>query len=123
MLEQKAAESLADTYLEKLTAGDLQALVELYAEDGSVEDPVGSGVVQGRAAIRRFYQQALAGKPRAERSGSVRCCASEMVFPFVVRSEAGGHPIAIEIIDHFRVDDAGRIVAMRAFWSRDNIIR
>ncbi len=60
-----------ERYCELMTAGDSQGLVALYAEDGSVEDPVGSSPHLGRDAIEVFYRASagsvvlkLEGRPR-----------------------------------------------------------
>ena len=53
--------STADSYIAALTAGDLEAVMNLYAEGATVEDPVGNGTVhEGKVAIREFYATTLA---------------------------------------------------------------
>lgn len=42
-------------YLELAAAGKVDDIVELYAADGTVEDPVGGEVHIGSEAIRGFY--------------------------------------------------------------------
>ena len=43
-------------YLELVTLGKTDDVAELYADDATVEDPVGGGEVHiGREAIRGFY--------------------------------------------------------------------
>ena len=41
-------------YVAALNAGDLEGIVALYADDATVEDPVGSEPQRGIAAIRAF---------------------------------------------------------------------
>src|ERR1700716_3314236 len=52
------AEDIATTvnrYLELVAAGRADDVTELYADDATVEDPVGGEVHIGRKAIRGFY--------------------------------------------------------------------
>ena len=51
-------QAITDTvnrYIELVAKGSADDLVELYAEDATVEDPVGGEVHIGRQAIRGFY--------------------------------------------------------------------
>ncbi|MFC6634367.1 nuclear transport factor 2 family protein [Microbulbifer taiwanensis] len=121
MTDQAKAEQIVDSYLCCLSEGDLEGVVALYADDATVEDPVGSEPITGRAAIAEFYRGALAMGIKLRRSGAVRLAAGEIVFPFVCASEAMGAPMEIEIIDHFVLNAEGKVQSMRAFWSEANI--
>jgi len=54
-----------NTYLELAAHGRTDDIVDLYAEDGTVEDPVGGEVHIGREAIRGFYSMIPAAGARA----------------------------------------------------------
>ena len=54
-------------YCELVTRGDFDAVALLYAENATVEDPVGSEPHRGRDAIREFYR-ASAGSGTASSS-------------------------------------------------------
>ncbi|MGA0839116.1 MAG: nuclear transport factor 2 family protein [Pseudomonadales bacterium] len=56
--DQVAIEQLLNRYCHKLDQGDIDAVVALFA-DNAVLDPVyeGSGLHEGRAAIRAWYQR------------------------------------------------------------------
>ena len=114
------AEKIIDQYLSALVSGDLAAVLALYADDATVEDPVGSPVIQGREALAAFYQVAVDSVSAAQTTGAVRCAGNEFTVPFVIEASLGA-TVAIEIIDHFVVDDEGKITAMRAFWSKENV--
>jgi steroid delta-isomerase len=47
---------------EALKAGDKDKVVALYADDATIEDPVGSPLKAGKAAIDTFYANAVARK-------------------------------------------------------------
>ena len=65
-----------DRYPELVTKGDVDGIVELYADDATIEDPIGSDIRQGRAAIRAFYE-AAAGTITMKRTGPVRVAGHE----------------------------------------------
>lgn len=121
MTNQQVAEHIADSYLRCVSAGDLEGILALYADDACVEDPVGSEPVKGKKAIAEFYRGALAMNIKAERTGAVRYAAGELVFPFVCHSNAGETSLDIEVIDHFTLNPDNLVVTMRAFWSEANM--
>lgn len=108
-------------YIDALNAGDLEGIVALYAEDATVEDPVGSSVQRGLPAIRGFYATSLQLKLKVALDGAVRAVANEAVFAFKVSFEHQGVVTTISPIDHFRFDAEGQIVSMRAFFGAQNI--
>lgn len=116
MLNTDQMQAVVHEYVRALNASDLDAIVALYADDALVEDPVGSEPKQGLAAIRDFYAASLALKLVVALEGPVRAVANEAVFPFSVSLVFKGQPVVIRPIDHFRFNEAGRIVQMRAFF-------
>lgn len=109
-------------YIQALNTGDLDTIVSLYAEDGTVEDPVGTTPHQGHAAIRTFYAQSLSMKLDVELEGSIRAVANHAVFAFCVRLSIQGQDMAIRPIDVFRFTDDGKILSMKAFFGPENMI-
>ena len=108
-------------YLRALESGDVEAIVSLYAEDATVEDPVGSTPVVGHDAIRAFYAKAQDMFPRTKLDGAVRVAGRECAFAFAVTVTYQGQRITIHPIDTFRFDEQGRITQMRAYFGADNI--
>jgi steroid Delta-isomerase len=106
-------------YVELVTRGDFEAVALLYAEDATVEDPVGSEPRRGRAAIREFYRNS-AGKVRLELEGRVRVAGRQAAAAMVARTTAMPGMV-LETLDVMTFDDAGHITSMRAFWSPDTI--
>ena len=107
--------------MEALNASDLEGIVALYADDATVEDPVGSSVQNGIEAIRAFYANSLKLSLQVELTGEVRAVANEAAFAFTVSFEYQGRKTLIAPIDHFRFNDAGKLVSMRAFFGQQNI--
>jgi len=115
--------SIVNAYVDGFEHKDAEAIAELFAEDGSAEDPVGSPLVQGKTAIREFYARAMDMGLTLTLEGPVRTVANYAAFPFSIHmSTAKGHR-RIDVIDLFRFNDEGRIVEMRAFWGPQNSLR
>lgn len=110
-----------NAYLAALTAHDVEAIVALYAPNATIEDPVGSALVEGHEAIRAFYGQAIGGITGARLLGQVRVAANEIAFPFEISMSYNGHNMVMDIIDTFVLDEQGRVAQMRAFWSEANM--
>ncbi|GAA3995944.1 nuclear transport factor 2 family protein [Comamonas faecalis] len=121
MLAYETMQAAVQRYVTALNAGDLDAIVALYAEDATVEDPVGSAPHSGHAAIRAFYARSLAMKLDVTLEGPVRAVANEAAFAFCVRLHWQGRDMAIRPIDVFRFDAAGKVVSMRAIFGPQNM--
>ncbi|MBP6419230.1 MAG: nuclear transport factor 2 family protein [Giesbergeria sp.] len=108
-------------YIAALNAGDIDAIVALYAEDATVEDPVGSTPQRGLAQIRTFYSASLSMALQVVLDGEIRAVANEAAFAFSVSLVMDGKRITIRPIDVMRFDAQGRITSMRAFFGNHNI--
>ena len=111
--------SVFQRYCDLVTAGDFDAIANLYAEDATVEDPVGSAPHRGRDAIREFYR-ASAGAVRLELEGRVRSAGNEGAAAMIARPSADP-TLRVETLDVMVFRDDGLIVSMRAYWSADTI--
>lgn len=111
-------EGLVSAYLERHAATDLDGVVALFAEDAWLEDPVGAPRIEGREAIRSFYRETHARNGRLifERVGPVLVGGEERVCH--VRARLARDPVSpgMDVIYVWRVDAAGRIRSLRAFF-------
>ncbi|TXH55634.1 MAG: steroid delta-isomerase [Burkholderiaceae bacterium] len=123
MTQTASPEAVVHAYVAALNAGDLEAIVALYADDASVEDPVGSAPHRGRQAIRAFYARSVAVPLEVALEGPVRVAGRECAFPFSVSLVYESQRMTFRPIDTFRFDEAGRIVQMRAYFGPANISR
>jgi steroid delta-isomerase len=113
---------LYDRYPDLVTKGDVDAIVALYAEDATIEDPIGSPLHRGIAAVRAFYEGSVKmGGVAMKRTGPVRVAGSEAATPLIVKIGPAGSQQVIDIISVMTFDDDGRITSMRAYWSPDAI--
>jgi steroid delta-isomerase len=107
------------SYIAAFDKNDPEMAAALYAENGTVEDPVGSQIIKGKAAIRDFYTQVMTRGAKLRLEGAVRTAANYAAFAFSALFDAAGEK-SIEVIDTFRFDEHGKIVEMRAFWGPAN---
>ena len=103
-------------YLELVANGSADEVTALYAEDATIEDPIGSELRRGRSAIHEFYAAFESAQKQTELV-SLRVCGNEAAFLWSLTIKAGDSGTAIEPISVMRFDDDARITSMRAFWS------
>lgn len=121
MPEPERMTAVVNAYVAGFAAGDADAIVALFADDATVEDPVGTPIKRGRAEIRAFYAGSIATGARLELLGEPRCAADYVAFPFAVKLDWEGRATVIEVIDVFRIDETGKIAEMRAYFGPANI--
>lgn len=119
-----SAQDIADTvnrYISLIAKGSADDIAELYADDATVEDPVGGGEVHiGRHAIRGFYA-AVENAERECELVTLRVAGNEAAFQFRLTVGLGEHRMVIEPIDVMVFDDDGKVTAMKAYWSADSV--
>ena len=110
--------ALVERYLDTVTAGIAADIAALFAEDATVEDPVGGGEVHiGRKAIEGFYKNVEGAELKTELL-SFRAGGHEAAFAFALTV---GGAMRIEPIEVMSFGSDGQIVAMRAYWGPENV--
>mgnify|MGYP000330199469 CR=1 FL=1 len=109
-------------YVDGFSKGDAEAIVALYADDATVEDPMGTPIKKGIDAIREFYTGAMVNGAQLELKGTPRCAGDYVAFPFAANVNMNGNKAHIEIIDTFRFNEEGKVTEMRAFWGSENFV-
>ncbi len=107
-------------YLELVSTGTAEQLAELYAEDATLQDPVGGEVHIGRGAITGFYKT-IESLPRRAELVTMRVAGNEAAFAFSMEITAGDSRMRIEPIDVMAFDGDGKITSMKAYWSPANV--
>jgi steroid delta-isomerase len=112
---------------EAVQARDKQAWLEVFADDAIVEDPVGPSAFdpegkghRGRDAISAFRDKAIAPTDEIEFNfrDTFQCGNEEANVGNIVIT-MGGHQITAEGVFTYKVDDDGKLVALRAYWEVD----
>ncbi|WP_336670883.1 nuclear transport factor 2 family protein [Tsukamurella sp. USMM236] len=101
--------------------------LDLFAADCVVEDPVGPSGFDpegkghhGREEIAAFYDKTIGVAESLEfLFDDGFACGNEVAFTGLIRTVIGGHVIDAEGVFTYKVDDAGKIEALRAFWEVD----
>lgn len=109
-----------DGYFEAFDKGSVEAAVALFAENATVEDPVGSKVRSGRENIQKFYAGAMSMKCKITQTGPSRIVENEAAFPFHGVVQLPDKTMEFDCIDVMTFDDGGKILSMRAFWGPGN---
>lgn len=107
-------------YLDLVATGTADQIAALFAEDATLEDPVGSDVRSGRAAIREFYAtfDTLA---KTTELLTIRACAGQAAFHFQIVTDTGGMKATMAPMEVMEFDDDGLITSMRAWWSDQDL--
>ncbi len=118
-LSRKVAEPALREYMRCWAEDDREAWLDLFAEDASIEDPVGAPLTVGKAAITAFWDRIHQGEM------AMRCeldrivvCGDEALMIFAVITSGAGVEMRVRIADLFTFDGEGKISTMRAFWDQ-----
>jgi steroid delta-isomerase len=104
-----------EAYVDRVANGTTDEVLALYADDATVEDPVGTEVRSTRESIREFYS-ALEGLEQEGTLLTARIAGGEAAFQFELATKAGEQTYTLSPIDVMTFDDDGLITSMRAFW-------
>jgi steroid delta-isomerase len=107
-------------YIDAVSNGSPEDLAAFFAEDATLEDPVGGEVHIGSRAIAGFYS-AVTGVQRNCELVTLRVCGNEAAFHFRLTITAGDHRMRIEPIETMVFDDCGKVTAMKAYWSQADV--
>jgi steroid delta-isomerase len=141
VIDERRRKDLIVEHSRRITAGDVDGLLDLYADDVAFEDPVGSGRRTGRESLRAHFAESVAagivetpGDPVAGQDGVhalVPITAAMDYLPkgpaFAERgwltapAEPDGKRLRCEYVLMLRTDTAGRIEELKAFWGRSDI--
>ena len=121
MANQQQMKQAMQEYIDAFNRVDADAIVHLYAEDATVEDPVGSPPKQGRKAIAEFYAYAMKSGAKLKLVAPIRGShgnSAAMAFDVELNMPQGDKTAraVIRVIDVMTFDAAGKFSSMRAFW-------
>jgi ketosteroid isomerase-like protein len=115
--------------IDAVARGDKQAWLDNFADDAIVEDPIGKSYLdpegkghRGKAEIEKFWDDNIArGRPMFKLQHSIVSgneCANvgtlTIQFPNGTASQLHG-------VFVYRVDDAGRVTALRTYWELEEM--
>jgi len=108
--------ALVKRYLDTVVSGTAEDVAALYADDATLEDPVGGGEVHiGRSAIAGFYG-GTAGAQLETELLQLRVGGHEAAFIFAITVTMGETKMRIEPIEVMNFNGSGEITSMKAYW-------
>ena len=107
--------SVCDRYLAAVSSGDPDAVLELFGDQPSIEDPVGSEPRIGRELVRDFYAQNSGVEMRLRRLGPVTVVGDRAAFQFRIEVPLGDDTLVMACTDVMGFDEDGRILTMTAY--------
>lgn len=110
---------IVEEYLRRVASGTAAEILELYGDNPTLEDPVGSEVRSGREAIEEFYRTLEAMDSTTELREFRASGDHAAAFAFDVRTRTGDTTVEVSVIEVMEFDDEGRITHMRAYWHPD----
>jgi steroid delta-isomerase len=123
MPSEQQMKAVLEAYLAALNRGDLAGILDLYALDATVEDPVGAPLRSTREEIEQLYQQAVASGYTFRLSAPIRASHGDAAaMAFECCGPANGGRLKIHIIDVMRFNAAGKIRSMQAFWGPRDVV-
>jgi steroid Delta-isomerase len=123
MSEQSMKQAM-QAYIDRYNADDLEGVVGLYADEATVEDPVGTPAKAGKAAIRDFYRYAMTTGARLALAAPIRAShGNAAAMAFDVKLNYQGAQMVIRVIDVMTFDAQGRFTSMKAYWGPSDMIK
>lgn len=111
---------------EAAVARDKEAWLALFADDAIVEDPIGPSHFdpegkghRGKDAIAAFFDMAIAPSALEFNFVDTFQCGNEEANVGNIVIVAHGYRVVAEGVFTYRVNDEGKIVALRAYWELD----
>lgn len=97
--------------------------LSLFADDARVEDPVGVSPYDpvgeghsGHTAIAAFWDKAIEPSAIEFTWADSFACGAEAAFTGTIRSARADVVVEVDLVAVYRVNAAGKIIALRAFW-------
>jgi steroid delta-isomerase len=116
--EPDVLQGFVQRYLDTVSTAGADDVAALYAEDATLEDPVGGGEVHiGRQAIAGFYNNVAGAEIKTELL-NFRAGGHEAAFVFAITV---GGAMRIEPIEVMTFNSDGQITSMKAYWGPQNI--
>ncbi|WP_235736215.1 nuclear transport factor 2 family protein [Nocardioides alcanivorans] len=101
--------SILDSYIEHLSAHDVDELGALFADDAVKHEPLGVASYHGRDEIRAFDVKAARAPFTAVRNSPITVSGRHAAMQVAVRLEGVGEFIATDL---FEFDEQGKITSL-----------
>lgn len=122
MADETKMKAGMQAYIDTFNRADAAGIADLYADDATVEDPVGSPLKKGKAEIAAFYKMAVATGAKLKLAAPIRAShgdSAAMAFDVELNMPQGR--MVIHVIDVMTFNAAGQFTSMRAFWGSSDM--
>jgi steroid delta-isomerase len=117
MISEKKMREALQSYIDAFNRSDAEGVVGLFADDASVEDPVGRPAMTGKDKFGPFFKMAISTGATLELVAPIRAShGNAAAMAFDVKLTYQGAYQLIHVIDVMTFNDQGRITSMRAYW-------
>lgn len=123
MVSEQQMKDAMQAYIDCFNRKDPEAIAALYADDATVEDPVGTPLKKGKAEVAAFYKMAVATGAKLKLAAPIRASqgnSAAMAFDVQLNMPTG--EAIIQVIDVMTFNDAGLFTSMRAFWGKSDMV-
>jgi uncharacterized protein (TIGR02246 family) len=118
MPSPEQVQAAVDAYVAAYMENDRDAFLDAFADDGVIEDPVGTPSHAGRDARGAFWDTVHQLTERLIFDvKDVVVCGSEAAMVLRIHAGTADAGIVLDAVDIFQVDDDGKIASMRAYWN------
>lgn len=122
MLSEESMRAALQAYVDAFNRSDADAVVALFADDATVEDPYGKPAMVGKAAFGPFFQYAVGLGAKLTLQAPIRASQGDAgAMCFEVKVFFQGAMQLIRVIDVMTFNDAGKIRSMKAYWGTSDM--
>ncbi|MGN7356346.1 nuclear transport factor 2 family protein [Paenibacillus sp. SAF-054] len=122
MLTEQQIKSAMQSYMDCFNQDDLEGVLSLFAEEASIEDPVGTAPIRGKAAIAEFYGRVVNGKTRIRRDEPIRGShGNSGAMAIRIESQTADAIMLFHVIEVMTFDEEGHITSMKAYWGQSDM--
>ena len=110
-------------YGDLMSKGDAQGIIDLFAPDGYILDPVGTEARRGKDLFD-FYQgsfDAMNGFIEMRLDCEVRVAGDYGAAAYIARMTIDGQDVLVETLDVMKFDENGKFESMHAYWGPPNV--
>ena len=120
MLSDEHITNTLQAYVDAVSGDDVEKIIELYAEDGVVEDPIGTVPHRGHDALREFYQMAVDMVEKMVLEGNPRIRDNFGACGMIAYPKGMDMKFCMETMDVMEFNAEGKIIRMTAYWGDSN---
>ncbi len=117
MISEQKMKQAMQAYIDAFNRSDAEGVIALYAENATVEDPVGKEPMAGIAKIADFYRMAIKTGAKLALAAPIRAShGNSAAMAFDVKLNMPQGPALIRVIDVMTFNEQGKFTSMHAYW-------